>query len=172
LDGSELSPDAKRALHLLLDSAGAATNGHPDKIQAVTEVLLDTCLLNVDMRIELPAMLRAIIGGALEGHTLGCPVAQLTYRVGDKKVYPWDQVKGQLEAQMSKAIETTRPRTFLSFKWGDKTIDAGGWAAPILSIAMVAATIFYLRVTRESDIRAALEQMSPGITATSSDNKE
>lgn len=151
LDQSTLTLEAKDALHKLMDGAEGATNGCSDKIQAMTETMLEFCLMKVDDRIALPRLLQQAAQEAVRIQHTTCPVFHATLTIDGEKLYPWDVNRKAIDA-----LTNARPKSFLSFKWGNKTIDAGGIAAPILSVVITIAALFYISRLTKSDMRAAV----------------
>lgn len=160
LDGSVLSLEAKDALHKLMDGAENATNGCSDKIQAMTEIMLDFCLMKVDDRIVMPQLMKQVAEEAVKLQHDVCPVIRATLTVEGKKVYPWDMACEKMKQEIIASQAPRRSSTFFTFKWRGATVDAGGWAASIAALALIFASAYYLRVTRESDLKNAIEQVT------------
>lgn len=68
--GSGLAEDTKDGLQGLLDAAGKAANGTPDKLQAIADAMLALAIHEVKQAVRLPAMVK----GAVEAHAMGCPL--------------------------------------------------------------------------------------------------
>ena len=68
---SKLPEDSKDNLSSLLDAAGTAANGAPDKIQAMSDLMLLLILHEVRRDIRLPQ----VVDEAVQLHATKCPMA-------------------------------------------------------------------------------------------------
>lgn len=97
LEGSSLHPETKENLSAFIDKVAFASNGCPDKLAALVELVGDLCFMKIEDRVRQPAERKAELAKALQefsdSHDLVCPVRRLTQHVDGKPVYPWDSVK-------------------------------------------------------------------------------
>lgn len=71
LMASELPRDTKDNLHDMLDVAEQATNGHPDKLQKMSETLLLVAVHMVKDSVRLPLAMKGIVST----HATSCQLA-------------------------------------------------------------------------------------------------
>lgn len=74
LSSRELTEPEKDNLQELLDKSAAATNGHADKLQAITEVLHELTIHEIRVAIRMPAAIDAAASKAVAQHVAGCPL--------------------------------------------------------------------------------------------------
>lgn len=70
---SSLPEDAKDNLSRLLDAGEVAANGTPDKVGAMSNVLLELAIYEVKHAVRLPDVLATTIANAISAHADGCP---------------------------------------------------------------------------------------------------
>ena len=70
---SALGEDTKDNLRRLLTSASAATNGHADKIQALTEVVLELAIHETRQAVRHPVQLSNAVRDEMAAHVAKCP---------------------------------------------------------------------------------------------------
>ena len=94
LEDSALHPETKENLNTFIDKVAFASNGCPDKLAALVELVGDLCFMKIEDRVRQPEQRKAEISAALkefsETHDLVCPVRKLTYEVNGRPVYPWE----------------------------------------------------------------------------------
>lgn len=75
LFSSDLADDCKDNLLGLVKNAANLANGHPDKIQGITELLLSMVLQDVRNSIRQPKKIAAEVAAQMTVHVAKCPVA-------------------------------------------------------------------------------------------------
>ena len=70
---SALSEDTKDGLQMLLDAAASAANGHEDKLQALTEVMLVLVIHETKQAVRQPGRLADAVRAEMEQHVRKCP---------------------------------------------------------------------------------------------------
>jgi hypothetical protein len=70
---SALPEDTKDGLQMLLDAAAAATNGHKDKLQALTEVMLLLAIHETKQAVRQPGRLVDVVRAEINQHVGKCP---------------------------------------------------------------------------------------------------
>lgn len=69
---SGLPEDAKDGLQDLLDKAGRAANGTPDKLQAIADAMLSMALHEVKQAVRVPACIAEAARAEVKLHADGC----------------------------------------------------------------------------------------------------
>lgn len=75
LFSSDLADDCKDNLLGLVKNAANLANGHPDKIQGITELLLSMVLQDVRNSIRQPKKIAAEVAAQMNAHVAKCPIA-------------------------------------------------------------------------------------------------
>jgi hypothetical protein len=75
LYSSDLPDECKDGLSGLIHSAANLANGHPDKVQGITELLLAMVLQDVRTSIRQPKKIAAEVAAQMTAHVSKCPVA-------------------------------------------------------------------------------------------------
>jgi hypothetical protein len=75
LYASDLSDECKDGLANLITSASNLVNGHPDKIQGITELLLAMVLQDVRIAIRQPKKIATEVTTQMTAHVAQCPIA-------------------------------------------------------------------------------------------------
>lgn len=70
---SALSEDTKDNLQSLLDTASGATNGHPDKLQAIADTLLALVIHETKQAVRHPRQLSDAVRDEMRSHVGTCP---------------------------------------------------------------------------------------------------
>ena len=70
---SALGEDTKDNLRRLLTSAAAATNGHENKLQALTEVVLELAIHETRQAVRHPVQLSIAVRDEMGRHIATCP---------------------------------------------------------------------------------------------------
>lgn len=149
LEDSALHPETKENLNTFIDKVAFASNGCPDKLAALVELVGDLCFMKIEDRVRQPKERKAEISSALrefaESHDLDCPVRNLTFTYPDgKKVYPWEKPTAGLSAFS------------ISFREG---IRANGTAAVIFgAVCAVVLTVYGIGKWQTNQFRAMIDQ--------------
>ena len=69
---SALPEDTKDVLQSLLDTAAEATNGHEDKLQAITEALFSLAIHETKQAVRHPAQIATAVRNEMAGHVAAC----------------------------------------------------------------------------------------------------
>jgi hypothetical protein len=75
LYASDLSDECKDGLTSLITSAANLANGHPDKIQGISELLLAMVLQDVRNSIRQPKKIATEVAAQMTAHVAQCPIA-------------------------------------------------------------------------------------------------
>ena len=94
LDGSDLHPETKEHLSHFIDKVAFASNGCPDKIAALTELVADLCLMKVEDRVRGPSERKQLIEDEVrkydEAHNAKCPFSgAVKGKLGWLYVFRW-----------------------------------------------------------------------------------
>ena len=151
LEDSALHPETKENLNTFIDKVAFASNGCPDKLAALVELVGDLCFMKIEDRVRQPEQRKAVIATALrefsETHDLVCPVRKMTRQnVDGKPVYPWDVVRPP--AGLSAFS--------ISFREG---IRANGPAAVIFgAVCAVVLTVYGISKWQTNQFRVMIDQ--------------
>jgi hypothetical protein len=74
LESKDLTEPEKDHLQTLLDLSAEATNGHQDKLQAITEVLHSLVIHEIRTAIRTPARINQAAEAAVSAHVTVCPL--------------------------------------------------------------------------------------------------
>ena len=149
LEESSLHPETKENLNTFIDKVAFASNGCPDKLAALVELVGDLCFMKIEDRVRQPAERRAEISAALrefaDNHNLDCPVRKLTTVHPDgKAVYPWEKPAAGLSAFS------------VSFREG---IRANGTAAIVFgAVCAVVLTVYAIGKWQTNQFRVMIDQ--------------
>lgn len=88
LEKSELTKEHQDMLQVSIDHAAEVANGHPDKVQGITEVLLEMQLQSARREIRLPEKIRAEVTAQMGVHTANCPMASSSLPKSLQWIYP------------------------------------------------------------------------------------
>ena len=94
LEGSDLHPETKEHLSHFIDKVAFASNGCPDKIAALTELVADLCLMKVEDRVRGPSERKQLIEDEVrkydEAHNAKCPFSgAVKGKLGWLYVFRW-----------------------------------------------------------------------------------
>lgn len=149
LEDSSLHPETKENLNTFIDKVAFASNGCPDKLAALVELVGDLCFMKIEDRVRQPVERRAEISAALrefaDSHNLDCPVRKLTTKLPNgKEIPPWEKPSAGLSAFS------------ISFKEG---IRANGTAAIVFgAVCAVVLTIYGIGKWQTNQFRTMIDQ--------------
>jgi len=72
--GSDLPDDVKDGLGRLLNKAVSASNGHPDKLQGLTDLMLEFVIHETRQSVRTPARIDAAVQAQMITHVQTCKV--------------------------------------------------------------------------------------------------
>jgi hypothetical protein len=75
LNESGLPPMHKDSLRSIVNLAASVANGHPDKIQGITDLLLEMVLQDVRKEVRQPGKIAEEVTIQMAGHVKNCPMA-------------------------------------------------------------------------------------------------
>ena len=78
VEEAPLPDDSQERLLRIIDKAAAATNGSPDKIQALSELMLENILLNAHNQATEAVRVRTLVTEKMEAHINACPMRGVT----------------------------------------------------------------------------------------------
>jgi hypothetical protein len=88
INGSPLADADKDCLKETLDAAAEVSNGHPDKIQGMTDLLRDLVILDVRRAARLPKEVEGEVRRQMVIHVANCPMSSSTLPKAIAWAYP------------------------------------------------------------------------------------
>lgn len=88
LEKSELTKEHQDMLQVSIDHAAEVANGHQDKIQGITEVLLEMQLQAARREIRLPEKIRTEVATQMGAHVANCPMSSTSLPKSIRWIYP------------------------------------------------------------------------------------
>ena len=88
INGSPLAPADKDCLKETLDAAAEVSNGHPDKLQGMTDLLRDLVILDVRRAARQPREVEGEVKRQMELHVANCPMTSSALPKAVAWVYP------------------------------------------------------------------------------------
>lgn len=88
----------------LLDKGESVSNGHPDKIQGMTEVLVLFILRNVLNDLSMPSIIGAEVTSQLDTHIKSCPLTKLQESGSSISIRSKTGVKEELRSNNMKYV--------------------------------------------------------------------
>lgn len=85
---SELSKEHQDGLQIAIDHAAEVANGHADKIQGITEVLLEQQLQAARQEIRLQEKIRNEVSSQMKIHIANCPMSVSSLPKSLQWIYP------------------------------------------------------------------------------------
>ena len=76
VEKAPLPDDSKERILRIFDKAAAATNGSPDKVQALTEIMLENTLLQAQERATEAVRVAIQVDGLIKEHIARCAFRQ------------------------------------------------------------------------------------------------